>query len=516
MPLPTRPRTPSDDKDGDGVEDLAPDFIGLAAAAATPSSSPKGLAAKTRNIITAEALISSENNWGGLAPLVYETAREIRDKLATDDHELTEKVEEARKQGHDYSDYEYTRNAVRLLVNTKVTTATDFKFANLGRDQSVFIEMVLNEVVGLGPLEPLWSDEYINEIMIDGPDYVRIEKEGQKYVVNNCRFASQEHLLEICDKIVAAQNRQVDLSHPIVDARLPDLSRVNIVHPSIASGGPYVTIRRHRKDPWTMEKYIEKGGIDPEMARDLSFWVESGCSTIIIGGTSSGKTSVLNSLAGQIPPESRLVVIEDNRELDLPIHALYEESRNAASSGAGVITLDDLVRNALRQAPERIIVGEARDGNAMQSLLDAMSTGHNGSISTIHANGAQAGVSRIVNMIQRTSTQTTPTILDTIANAVDLFVTIARFPEDGSRRMTGIYEVPVQTDDSSGHVELKPIPLWEYVVDNVDRTPGHRKVYGHWEKKNDISEELSIRYRIERENLPTLEQVNKRSNGDWS
>lgn len=464
--------------------------------------------------VTAERLIDTNNNWEYLAPLVYKEAQEIREKLASDT-DMSKEIQECRLKGHEYEHYADVRNRVFLKINSKVSASSNIEYSKMGRDRSVFMEMVLNEIVGLGPIEPLWSDPYINEIMIDGPDYVRIEKEGKKIVVKNCHFYNSEHLLEICQQIVAPLNRQIDNAHPIVDARLPDLSRVNIVHHDIAFGGPIVTIRRHRKDPWTMEKYIDKGSIDPEMARDLSYWVASGCSSIIIGGTSSGKTSVLNAVSGQIPKETRIIVIEDNRELDLPIHAIYEESRNAGSSGGGEVTLDGLVKNALRQAPDRIIVGEARDGYATLSLLDAMSTGHNGSISTIHGNSAIAGVSRIVNMIQRTSSQSEESILKTIADAVDLFVTIARFPEDGSRRMTGVWEVPSDLSDDGNRSVLVPIPLWVYKVDRIDRTPGHRKVIGHYEKENDISEEIKTKYRIEDEFKPTIDQVRERSRGIW-
>lgn len=469
-----------------------------------------------KSVLTAEKLISSDNDWKYLVKPVHDEVKEVRDKLAADT-DLSSDIEKCRKQGREGFDrYDETRNRVYMFINTKISGSGNMDYSKLGKDRSVFMEMILNEIIGLGPLEPLWSDDYINEIMIDGPDFVRIEKEGRKIVVPNCRFYNSDHLLDVCQQIVAPLNRQIDVSHPIVDARLNDLSRVNIVHPVIASGGPIVAIRRHRKDPWTLAKYIDKGSIDPEMARDLSHWVAGGCSSIIIGGTSSGKTSVLNSVAGQIQEGTRLVVIEDNRELDLPIHAIYEESRNAGASGQGEITLDFLVRNALRQAPDRIVVGEARDGNAMLALLDAMSTGHNGSISTIHANGAVEGVSRLVTKIQMDQpAMSEEAVLKVIADAVDLFVTIARFPEDGSRRMTGIWEVPAELENDHGRWVLRPIPLWLYVVDSVDRTPGHRKVNGHYEKQNDLSEAVRTKYRIEEDTKPSLEDVYNRSNGIW-
>lgn len=372
-------------------------------------------------------------------------------------------------------------------------------------ETKTLVAMVINEILGLGPIEPLWNDPLISEIMINGPFDIKIERAGKITTAKGIKFHSQQHLLEVCQTILNSIGRRIDVQHPLEDGRLQDMSRINVVHPALAPGGPYVTIRRFPDTIFSMKKLVELNSITEEMAVILGNLVYAGCSMVIVGGTGTGKTSFLNALSGCISNDERILTIEDNLELRLHPDktVLSMEARPASSAGTGGVSIRDLVKNTLRMRPDRIIVGEIRDSSAYD-MLTVMNTGHDGSLTTVHADDAIGAVSRLRSLVDEGGTFNGSTALTLIAGGVDLFAVIGRY-EDGSRRVVGIYEVPRHIKHlPNGDIEVIPIPLWEFVHDHTDEND---RVIGHYEKRNDISDALIHHKRLDKRKQLSLEEI---------
>jgi pilus assembly protein CpaF len=307
-------------------------------------------------------------------------------------------------------------------------------------DRQRLVEQLINDVLGLGPLEVLLKDPEISEIMINGYDSIYVERHGrlQRYPG---KFESNEHLMQIIDRIVSSIGRRVDESSPMVDARLKDGSRVNVIIPPLALQGPIMTIRRFSKDPYTIENLIEFGTMTPEMATFIRACVRGRMNVVISGGTGSGKTTTLNVLSGWIPADERIITIEDSAELQLhQDHVVTLESRPANIEGRGRIGIRELVINCLRMRPDRIVVGECRGGEALD-MLQAMNTGHDGSLTTVHANSPADALSRLETMVLMAGTDLpSRAIRDQIAAAINIIVQQARL-RDGTRRVIAISEV---------------------------------------------------------------------------
>jgi len=302
------------------------------------------------------------------------------------------------------------------------------------------VQDVINDVLGYGPLEPLLSRDEIADIMCNGANRVFIEV-GGKVQLTNVRFRDNAQLMNICQRIVSQVGRRVDEASPICDARLPDGSRVNVIVSPLSLDGPTLTIRKFRKDKLTMKNLVEYSSISPEGARVLGVIGACRCNVIISGGTGSGKTTLLNTLTAFIDPTERVVTCEDAAELQLQQpHVVRLETRPANLEGTGQITMRDLVRNCLRMRPERIIVGEVRGPEAFD-LLQAMNTGHDGSMGTLHANSPREAISRVESMITMGGYGLpSKTIREMIVGSVDVIIQAARL-RDGSRRITHITEV---------------------------------------------------------------------------
>jgi pilus assembly protein CpaF len=309
-----------------------------------------------------------------------------------------------------------------------------------GREQRALASELVHDIVGLGPLEPLLEDDSINDIMVNGPDKTFIERRG-KVVQTNVRFRDAGHLANICQRIAAAVGRRVDESSPMVDARLKDGSRVNIVFQPLALDGPYLSIRKFGKKTIDFARLIEFGAMTAPVARLLQIAGRARLNVIISGGTGSGKTTLMNAMSRMIDPGERIVTVEDAAELQLQQpHVVRMETRPASLEGKGEITQRDLVRNALRMRPDRIIIGEVRAGEAFD-MLQAMNTGHDGSMSTIHANTTRDALTRIENMVQMGNMGLPSRAIRTqIAGAVDLIVQVER-QRDGGRRVTQVTEI---------------------------------------------------------------------------
>jgi len=334
-------------------------------------------------------------------------------------------------------DAEHARAAIGEIVNDIITAK---KILMSVSEQNELLQDICNDVLGYGPLEPLLSRDDIADIMVNGADTVYIEV-GGKVQKTDIHFRDNAQLLHICQRIVSQVGRRVDESSPICDARLADGSRVNVIAPPLAIDGPTLTIRKFKKDKLTLDQLVKFGSITPEGAEILQIIGRVRCNVLISGGTGSGKTTLLNCLTGYIELGERVVTCEDAAELQLQQpHVVRLETRPPNIEGEGQVTMRDLVKNCLRMRPERIIVGEVRGPEAFD-LLQAMNTGHDGSMGTLHANSPREALSRLESMITMGGyTLPSKTIREMIVSSVDVIVQATRL-RDGSRRITHITEV---------------------------------------------------------------------------
>jgi pilus assembly protein CpaF len=307
-------------------------------------------------------------------------------------------------------------------------------------EQEDLLEDICNDVLGFGPLEPLLARDDIADIMVNGADTVYIETEGRMQQTN-VRFRDNRQLMNICQRIVSQVGRRVDESSPICDARLADGSRVNVIAPPLAIDGPTLTIRKFKKDKLTLKQLVQFGSISPEGATVLEIIGRSRCNVLISGGTGSGKTTLLNCLTAYIDATERVITCEDAAELQLQQpHVVRLETRPPNLEGEGEVTMRDLVKNCLRMRPERIIVGEVRGPEAFD-LLQAMNTGHDGSMGTLHANSPREALSRLESMITMGGfSLPSKTLREMIISSIDVIVQAQRL-RDGSRRITHVTEV---------------------------------------------------------------------------
>lgn len=326
-------------------------------------------------------------------------------------------------------------------------------------DQRVsIVEQVYSSIRGFGLLDAIIKDDTITEVMINGPENIFIEQNGQLFKLDK-QFESQRRLEDIIQRIVGLAGREVNQANPICDTRLPDGSRVNVVLPPIALCGPTLTIRKFSKEPMTIAKLIQYGSITQEIADKLELLVKAKYNIFISGGTGSGKTTFLNALSNYIPKDERVITIEDSAELQIEgVENLVSlETRNANASGAGQITIRDLIKSSLRMRPERIVVGEVRGGEALD-MLQAMNTGHDGSLSTGHANSTQDMLSRLETMVlQGAEGLPLEAIRQQIASAVDIIIHLSRM-RDKSRKTMEITEVVGYQD---GQIILNPLYVFE-------------------------------------------------------
>jgi pilus assembly protein CpaF len=346
---------------------------------------------------------------------------------------LIEELDPARIEGESEKAREAVEGAARAIIAAEMPGVVGFS-----RDE--LIAAVCDEILGFGPIEPLLQDPAVSEVMVNGSDTVYFEKEGRLYL-SPIRFRDAAHITRIVERILAPLGRRVDESSPMVDARLPDGSRVNIIVPPIAPKSPTITIRKFRADKMTMDDLVNVGTLTRELADFLRACVQAKLNILISGGTGSGKTTLLNALSGYIHDTERIITIEDPTELRLQqAHVVTLEARPPSLEGRGEVTQRDLVRNSLRMRPDRIIVGEVRGPEAFD-MMQAMNTGHEGSISTVHANGPRDALARIENMILMAGLELpVRAIREQIASAIHVIIQIARL-SDGSRRITHVSEV---------------------------------------------------------------------------
>jgi len=328
-------------------------------------------------------------------------------------------------------------------------------------DRTRIAQEVADDILGYGPLEPFLRDPEITEIMVNGPDRLYIERAGRLHMVA-ASFVDEAHLRRTIDKIVAQVGRRVDESSPMVDARLPDGSRINAVVPPVAVDGSLLTIRKFATDPYEADDLVGFGTMTPELAEFLRGCVAGRLNILVSGGTGAGKTTTLNVLSSFIPADERIITVEDAAELQLhQDHVLRLESRPPNIEGRGEIRIRDLVRNALRMRPDRIVVGEVRDAAALD-MLQAMNTGHDGSICTVHANSPRDVLARIETMVLMAGMELpVRAIREQMASAFDVIVHQARF-KDGSRLITHVTEVVGMEPDTRDSIELRDLFVFDH------------------------------------------------------
>ncbi|PYZ96817.1 ATPase [Alteribacter lacisalsi] len=402
------------------------------------------------------------------------TAEDEDNPYARSGHQ-SERVEELKKTVREHIMKETSRNKQLLLQKQALNSAiwhylekeseTQFRELLLTNDEKrLTAEEIRQQMVGFGIIDPLVKRSDITEIMINGTDQVFVEKDGKLQLAYDedgqpLKFGSENELLNLIEKIVAPINRKVDESDPIVDARLPDGSRVNVVIRPVSLEGPIVTIRKFPENPYPMEKLIEFGALDEEIADFLYHLVQAKYNVVISGGTGSGKTTFLNALSMYIPGSERIITVEDSAELKLTqiANLVRLETRPANIEGKGEIPMRELVRTALRMRPDRIVVGEVRGGEALD-MLQAMNTGHDGSLTTGHANSAADMLSRLETMVLMSGLELPiPAIRRQIASAVEIIVHLGRM-RDGSRKVLQITEV---RELNNGEIETVDLFTWK-------------------------------------------------------
>jgi len=380
--------------------------------------------------------------------------------------------------------------AVRSSIEEMFSRFIDEEAVVITRaERQRMLDHIVDEILGFGPIQPLLNDETVTEVMVNGPYRVYVERKG-KLILSDVTFQNDEHVMRVIERIIAPIGRRVDESKPYEDARLPDGSRVNIIIPPLALNGPVVTIRKFPKYRIQVEDYVKFGTATADMMEFLRACVEARLNIFISGGTGSGKTTLLNILSGFIPEDERIVTIEDAAELRLvQDHVVRLESRAANIEGKGAVTIMDLVKNALRMRPERIVVGEIRGGEAL-SMLQAMNTGHDGSLSTGHANAPRDMLSRLETMCLMAGVDLPArAIKEQIASALDVIVQISRL-KDGSRKITHVTEVQGMEGDA---IVLQDVFLFEQTAFVDGKVQGRLRPTGIRPKFSEKFEAAGIR-----------------------
>ena len=367
---------------------------------------------------------------------------------------------------------------LRRKVNDQLHSAIAAERVPLSAaDKAALIQAVADDILGYGPIDQLLRDEAVTEIMVNGPDMTFVERNGKLTLDENIRFIDYDHVRRVIDKIVSAIGRRVDESTPMVDARLPDGSRVNAVIAPLAIGGPFLTIRKFATDPLRIDDLIRFGSVNAHAARFLQACIVGKLNVIVSGGTGTGKTTMLNVLSGFIPTDERIVTVEDAKELQLhQDHVLSLESRPPNVEGRGEVSIRDLVKNTLRMRPDRIVVGECRSGEALD-MLQAMNTGHDGSLTTVHANSPRDTLARLETLVLMAGFDLpVRAIREQMASAIDVIVQLSRL-RDGTRRVTHVTEVQGMEGDV---ITLQDVFLFDFSagVDESGRFRGQLQATG--------------------------------------
>ncbi len=461
-------------------EQSKPQLVEVAKASAEPSAAPKSASSVKRKPAPVSAQVVPLNKEKKRKERLGEIKVELHKRLL--DNLNLSALETA------------TENDLRSEISAIAGEALEEMAIVLNREERATLNQDLfDEVTGLGPLETLLKDDSVNDILVNGSQQIFVERAG-KLQLTDVTFKDERHLLRIIDKIVSAVGRRVDESNPYVDARLADGSRFNAMVPPIAVDGSLVSIRKFKKEKLAIDDLVKFGAFTEEMAAYLQAAVATRLNIIVSGGTGSGKTTTLNALSSFIDDAERILTIEDTAELQLQqTHVGRMESRPPNVEGKGAVSQRDCLKNALRMRPDRIIVGETR-GEEVIDMLQAMNTGHDGSMTTIHANSARDGVSRLENMIAMAGIEMPiKAVRAQIASAVNLIVQASRL-QDGSRRMTSITEITGMEGDVISMQEV-------FRYQRVGLTP-ENKIIGHFTATG-VRSNFSERFRMWGYDLPS-------------
>lgn len=402
---------------------------------------------------------------------------------------------------------EEKQEAAFRVVQTSTGQYLDNHSTARALDRAIITSLICNEIIGFSRLDPLWRDTKIDEIICNGPKDIQVEIGGIIYRVPSCSFRDKDHLMNLIERLYSAIGKIVSKTTPIVDGRLHDNSRMAVVHSSVAPEGPNFNIRRHKENYISPERLVTWESASPELLTFLGNLIYKGCSILILGGTSSGKTTLLGALSGYLRPDHRILTLEDNLELKLAPHKLKAAAMEClparADSPNSGVNMRDLVKASLRLRPNAIIVGEVRDGSAFD-LCQSLNTGHYG-MSTIHANSDYDGIYRLVSLVSQGGLMQGDAALPLIAASFDFIVRIERFPSDGSRKIVSISEVaPFPARKESGELTLPTRTLWKFVDEGVNE---HLKVLGHWEQVGEIGKERKELRRLDLEKWLTWDAL---------
>lgn len=434
---------------------------------------------KSSRFITGQDLIDGpENYFNEFVNVAIETSRKIRTRISETGQ--SEKIQNALKNATD-------EDAQNLAFNAIISFIDDEIPPNYKNMQKRIVRMlVINEIIGFSVIDPLWRDREIDEIIINGPNDIQVEIKGELFKVKSINFNDRSHLRDFLENLFKTVNKQVSSTTPLVKGRLADKSRLWAVHESVAPDGPTLNIRRHPEKHWTPTMMIEGGSASEEMMKDLGNYIYSGLSIAVMGGPSSGKTSMLNALTGFIPHKHRVITLEDSLEL-MPNPKKYlcaglecVPARIGFSEDRGV-TMRDLVKSATQMRPDVIIVGEVTDG-AAYDLCQALNLGQSG-FATVHANNEEAGIYRLKSMVAQSGVVTGNEVLPLIATAFDVIVQVKKY-RDGARRISSISEVATEPErNESGDLYLPTRPLWKY----IERMGENGQTVGRFEKVGEMS-----------------------------
>lgn len=382
-------------------------------------------------------------------------------------------------------------------------------------ERYLIIQMVVNEIVGFSVLDPLWRDNSITEIICNGPNDVQIEHRGVVRKVPAAKFRDPEHLETLIERLYASIGRTVSPTHPLRKGRLPDRSRMMATHRVVSPEGPNLNIRRHPEEFWTPEDLINYGSANEELLTDIGNLIHKGCSFILSGGASTGKTSTLNALTGFYRNDLRMLTLEDNLEMKPNPNKLWSAAMecnvDTLESGVQVgVSMRDLVRASLQMRPDGIVIGEVTDG-AMYDLCQALNTGHFGA-STVHANDEESAIHRIVSLVSESEVVTERATLPLVAAAFDFIIQLERNPIDGSRRIVAVSEIlPNQELDEGGVLELRTSPLWKFETKGINK---QGKIVGEWVKVGEMSARRQQLRRLNHQEDLNWEELKKLSGVD--
>lgn len=445
---------------------------------------------KAFQFITADVLMNAPEDWFDR----YETVVKEGTNFTQGQLALRERSDSIAAAQADPTNDALQDAAFRAIYST-LSEYLD-KIAYRGIDRWIVVSMVSSEIIGFSRIDPIWRDRSVDEIIINGPKDIQVEIRGQLRRVPACNFRDENHVLMMLERIFSSINKTLSKNTPLLKGRLHDQSRIFAVHPVIAPEGPNVAIRRHPDKFWTPGNLVDVGSFDPEVGEFLGNLIYNGCSFVVIGGTSTGKTSFLNAMTGFYREDVRLITLEDNLEMKpnpkKMLAAAMESKPGNVEHGDDGVTMRDLVKGTLQMRPDGLIIGEVTDG-AAYDLAQALNTGHFGA-STIHANSEFDGIYRIASLIQQGAELSQAQTLPLIAAAFDFVVLLEHFPLDGSRRLVSISEInPYVTAESGKEPTLGVNQLYKFVNDGVvqesDGNGGSReKITGHWIKTGELSQ----------------------------